>query len=220
MQDAGLQTSYLQGIRPDVSGGPKGRQAADGDLGFDDLIDAVNPLQHMPGVSMLYREVTGDTIKAPMKVVGGALIGGPLGFLGAVADVVLEELTGRDFGGHVMALFDGGEADPAASPVQVAKHKPSVTIDVMSAKPAEESQNARIDAAEAPPPPASLRQLAEAEEAEVPSAPVQPVQLSALDAASSYESSQIPRELMESLYRMHQNQYMQMMQGEQADRRF
>lgn len=27
-----------------------------------DLLDVVNPLQHIPGVNLLYRELTGDTI--------------------------------------------------------------------------------------------------------------------------------------------------------------
>lgn len=221
MQEAAFHTPYLHGIRPDVSGGPKHRPAEAQDISFDDVIDAVNPLHHLPGVSTLYRDMTGDTIKAPMKVIGGALIGGPLGLLGAIADVVLEEVTGRDFGGHVMAMFrgDDGKASPGA--VQVAEDKASVTIDVVSARPGPDVQSARVDLSSvAPAPPSSLRQAAQEEELDLPSAPVQPVQLSALDTASGHQGSQIPRELMESLYRMHQDQYMQMMQSGAADRQF
>ncbi|MDP6473864.1 MAG: hypothetical protein QF894_03030 [Alphaproteobacteria bacterium] len=34
---------------------------ADG-FGFDDFLDLINPLQHIPIISTIYREITGDTI--------------------------------------------------------------------------------------------------------------------------------------------------------------
>lgn len=46
---------------------------------FGDLIDIVNPLQHIPVVSNIYRKITGDTIAPAMEIAGGALFGGPLG---------------------------------------------------------------------------------------------------------------------------------------------
>ncbi|GEM_PF-3510910 len=46
---------------------------------FDDLIDIVNPLQHIPIVSSIYRKISGDVIAPAMKIAGGALFGGPLG---------------------------------------------------------------------------------------------------------------------------------------------
>ncbi len=48
-------------------------------LTFSDLLDVVNPLQHIPVVSTLYRRLTGDHIDPAMQLAGGALYGGPLG---------------------------------------------------------------------------------------------------------------------------------------------
>ena len=46
---------------------------------FGDIIDIINPLQHIPIVSSIYRKVTGDVIAPAMEIAGGALFGGPLG---------------------------------------------------------------------------------------------------------------------------------------------
>lgn len=78
---------------------------------FDQLIDIVNPLQHLPGVSAIYRAVTGDEISAPAQLIGGALFGGPLGFASTVANMAFEEATGDDIAGHALALL-GEEIEP------------------------------------------------------------------------------------------------------------
>ncbi|MBL1141549.1 MAG: hypothetical protein HND53_05890 [Proteobacteria bacterium] len=52
---------------------------------FGDIIDIVNPLQHIPIVSHIYRKITGDTIAPAMEIAGGALFGGPIG---AIASLV------------------------------------------------------------------------------------------------------------------------------------
>lgn len=87
-----------------------------GDDGFDffDLIDMINPLQHIPVVSTLYRSVTGDSIGALPRIVGGALLGGPIGAGAALANVALESATGKDAGDHVLAMFqdDQGASEP------------------------------------------------------------------------------------------------------------
>ena len=46
---------------------------------FGDIIDIVNPLQHIPIISNIYRKITGDVIAPAMEIAGGALFGGPLG---------------------------------------------------------------------------------------------------------------------------------------------
>ena len=46
---------------------------------FGDILDIVNPLQHIPVVGTIYRKITGDTIAPAMQIAGGALFGGPLG---------------------------------------------------------------------------------------------------------------------------------------------
>lgn len=80
-------------------------------FGVADLIDIVNPLQHIPGVSTVYRALTGDEISQGARLAGGTLYGGPLGFASALADNVSEDVTGRDVGGSVLAAFSDEPAD-------------------------------------------------------------------------------------------------------------
>jgi hypothetical protein len=89
---------------------------------FFDILDIVNPLQHIPIVSTLYRAVTGDEIDPVPRVAGGALFGGLIGAVASLVNVVIEELTGSDIGEHVLALFESdGAAEPDASASDVAQ---------------------------------------------------------------------------------------------------
>jgi hypothetical protein len=72
---------------------------------FYDMLDIVNPLQHLPIVSYVYREVTGDEIDPMPRVAGGALFGGLYGAIGSLVNMVVDEVTGDDIGGHAIALF-------------------------------------------------------------------------------------------------------------------
>lgn len=83
-------------------------------VSFDDLLDIVNPLQHLPVVGTLYRAVTHDAIKTPEKIAGDTLYGGLWGFVSSVADTAFEKITGRNFGDTVLALFTGSHDTPAA----------------------------------------------------------------------------------------------------------
>lgn len=76
---------------------------------FGDLIDVVNPLQHIPVVSWAYRALTGDKIAPAAKVVGGTLFGGPVGLALGAVDATLLHKTGRDTGETVVALLSGKE---------------------------------------------------------------------------------------------------------------
>ncbi|MDQ2101599.1 hypothetical protein QSG27_02715, partial [Azospirillum sp. C340-1] len=86
------------------------RYEAEAEMSFGDFLDIINPLQHIPVVSSIYREITGDTIKPSSKVIGGILFGGPLGGMASIANAVVEEAQGKDIGGQIMASlgFDGG----------------------------------------------------------------------------------------------------------------
>ena len=81
---------------------------------FGDLIDLINPLQHIPLVSTVYRKITGDEIAPGPRLIGGAALGGVVGFAVAVANSAVEEATGKDIGENVMALFGGGAEQPVA----------------------------------------------------------------------------------------------------------
>ncbi|MCW9044790.1 MAG: hypothetical protein OQK35_00500 [Alphaproteobacteria bacterium] len=82
---------------------------------FFDFLDIINPLQHIPIVNTAYRSMTGDEIDPASKIIGGSLFGGPIGGVAAVADVAIEEATGKDVGQHALALFDGEETEQIAS---------------------------------------------------------------------------------------------------------
>ncbi|KZK83337.1 hypothetical protein PsAD13_02734 [Pseudovibrio sp. Ad13] len=58
-----------------------------------ELLDIINPLQHIPGVNTLYREITGDEASVRSRVAGSSLYGmiaGPLGMAGLVAGNLAE----------------------------------------------------------------------------------------------------------------------------------
>jgi hypothetical protein len=83
---------------------------------FDDIIDLLNPLQHLPVVSTLYRSITGDEISSGAQIAGGGLFGGPIGIFAAAASTMFEDATGGNLINQVSTMFDGDGADngPAA----------------------------------------------------------------------------------------------------------
>jgi hypothetical protein len=97
--------------------GEKGKthQDAPQELTFDDVIDIVNPLQHLPVISTVYRAVTGDEIKPAMRILGDIGYGGPSGFVSACAQVLFEAIAGKDVGSQVIAMLTGSDGDKAGS---------------------------------------------------------------------------------------------------------
>jgi hypothetical protein len=89
--------------------GEKGKthQDAPQELTFDDVIDIVNPLQHLPVISTIYRAATGDQIKPAMRILGDIGYGGPSGFVSACAQVLFEAIAGKDVGSAAIALLTG-----------------------------------------------------------------------------------------------------------------
>jgi len=90
---------------------------------FHDVLDALNPLQHLPIIAPIYRSLTGDKIGNVARVIGDGIYGGPIGLASGVADSVLAETTGKDFGQHIMATLGlekdaapEAESAPASSP--------------------------------------------------------------------------------------------------------
>ena len=84
---------------------------------FANLLDVVNPLQHIPLVGSIYRAVTGDQISPGARIAGGTLFGGPIGFAAAVANLVVEDAAGIDVGKSAVAIVTGKKEEP---PIQVA----------------------------------------------------------------------------------------------------
>ena len=96
---------------------------ADG-FNFLDLLDVINPLQHIPFVSTLYRALTGDTIAPAARVAGGALFGGPIGAAVSLVNSIVADWSGKDVSDHVVAFFTGGDADDDA--LQLAGDLPEI----------------------------------------------------------------------------------------------
>jgi len=91
---------------------------------FGDLLDIVNPLQHIPVIGTLYRAITGDTIDTPEKLAGDTLYGGPMGAISSLADIGFKEITGKDFGDTILSWFTGHHDD---TPKAVADGAPPKT---------------------------------------------------------------------------------------------
>lgn len=81
---------------------------ADG-FNFLDLLDVINPLQHIPFVSTLYRALTGDTIAPASRVAGGALFGGPIGAAVSLVNSIVADWSGKDVSDHVVAFVTGDD---------------------------------------------------------------------------------------------------------------
>ena len=114
---------------------------------FGDLLDLINPLQHLPVISTLYRKFTGDEIAPGPRLLGGGLFGGVLGVASAAVGVAVEAATGKDIGEHVLALFDGPEepgttaiawATPRTGAVALAAKEPPAVALVARAETAPE----------------------------------------------------------------------------------
>lgn len=91
------------------------KPAAKKGFSFGDLIDAINPLHHIPVVGTIYRAITGDKIRPEARIIGGAVFGGPIGMGLAAADTILESETGKDAGQHVTTLFTGDKSKTAVA---------------------------------------------------------------------------------------------------------
>lgn len=97
-------------IRPDSKGGFFGEDG----LSFRDVLDAINPLNHIPIISGVVESLTGHEASTGSKLIGGALLGGPIGFVASLAGEIYKSETGQSVANAVYAAV----ADE--SPVAVA----------------------------------------------------------------------------------------------------
>ncbi len=106
-------------------------------LTFSDVLDTLNPLQHIPVVSQIYRHLTGDTISPAARVAGDTLYGGPVGLVAAVADSAIAAVSGKDVGEHVFASLFGDDKPTtvagAATPDAATTAKPADTTGSIAA---------------------------------------------------------------------------------------
>lgn len=121
--EAVLETEGTTNIKP-ASSWRVNRSAAevsyeDNDFSFDDVLDILNPLQHIPVLSAYYRTETGDDIKPVARVAGDILFGAVTGSLvisglASVVTAAYEQQTGEEPVVQVAdALFGRNKAEPA-----------------------------------------------------------------------------------------------------------
>jgi len=81
---------------------------------FHDVLDIINPLQHIPVINTIYRHLTGDEEGAVADVGGGALWMGPLGLVGALADLAVKSETGKSIGDNILSWLGLDDDDDSA----------------------------------------------------------------------------------------------------------
>lgn len=86
--------------------------------GFADLLDVLNPLQHLPLVSGQYRKLSGDEVGEGARTVGdilyGALGGGVIGVVGGLVNAVFRAESGKDLSEQALSWLGSEEKPPAA----------------------------------------------------------------------------------------------------------
>ena len=110
-----------------------------GSFSFHDVLDTLNPLQHIPIIDTLYRWVTGDQPGNVARIVGDGIYGGPIGLGVGMLSAAFEAETGKDPGQAVIAAITG--ADDAkvtlgAAAAQPAGSAPPTTAATPAAAPA------------------------------------------------------------------------------------
>lgn len=115
---------------------PQQAAAPSSSFSFDDVIDVINPLHHLPVIGMIYRELTGDKIGPVAQIVGGGIFGGPVGAISGTVNAVVQETTGKDIGGNVIALVSGDDGTfvPDAAPAAINRDNPEMALSMASSR--------------------------------------------------------------------------------------
>jgi len=93
-------------------------------FGFHDILDIINPLQHLPIIGSVYRWLTGDRPGAVAQIAGDALYGGPIGAAVGFVSTALEDNSGRDLGERVLATVFGSDSKKT----QIAANTPPASL--------------------------------------------------------------------------------------------
>lgn len=96
----------MAGKAAEKSEKPAVNAAKKDEFSFWDIVDIVNPLQHIPVVNTIYREITGDQINNFGRIAGGAIFGGFAGAALGGMNAIAKNETGNDLG--EMAMVKAG----------------------------------------------------------------------------------------------------------------
>ncbi|MDQ6992773.1 MAG: hypothetical protein Q9M31_04810 [Mariprofundus sp.] len=120
---------------------------------FRDILDIINPLQHIPVISTIYRKITGDEMGYAAQIAGDTLYGGAVGSLvsslvASIANVFVDSTTGKDIGEHMIAAINPQPKQEVTMPVRQAvapiatNHVARSSTDLPSQYPARVQQGA------------------------------------------------------------------------------
>lgn len=101
-----------------------------------EVLSGLNPIHHIPFVSQLVDASEADSNRGSAasvgKIVVGTLLGGPIGFLASLANVIYEQQTGESMIASAASSITGNPS------TQVAQAKTAENLEVASATPAQE----------------------------------------------------------------------------------
>lgn len=103
-QNTPYQTDNIASVRTPETTQPDTYATKEESFGFGDIIDIINPLQHIPVVNHAYRSLTDDQIKPISEIVGGSIFGGATGGLTALANVLTKQATGKNITENITSL--------------------------------------------------------------------------------------------------------------------
>lgn len=109
---------------------------------FKTFLAGLNPLHHIPGVNLVYRELTGEKVDAGQQVLGGALFGGVIGLISGLFNAAVSSSTGKDIAGTVMGIFDTGDKAPATPSAVAANPAPPPAVNTRGVMPAAAAERA------------------------------------------------------------------------------
>jgi hypothetical protein len=121
--DSNYWAAHLKSIKPQTQSAatastdtdkPLITTGADGKSFFQNVLDILNPLEHLPVVSTIYHAITGNQSGDLEKVAGDTLYGGPIGLVSSLADLAFEKITGKDFGDTMLSMVGLGGNDGAS----------------------------------------------------------------------------------------------------------
>lgn len=178
---------------------PNKAAAKDDSFSFWDLIDVVNPLQHIPVVSTIYRAVTGDKMGNFARIAGGAVFGGFVGAaVGGINAIVAQENNGDDIGALAMHKIGIGSDTKPEAKTQLADTK---NIPVIEVHPARENipSTPRFVAATSDLRAGIIWDTPQTVQAALPKAKNLEKNLAALDVTDPIDKAQIPNRMMDAL---------------------
>lgn len=125
---------------------------------FSDVLDILNPLQHIPIINTIYQHLTGDSEGAVADVAGGTLWTGPLGLVTSLIDLAVKSDTGKSVSDNILSWLGFEDDDQPVKTAQaqqaeqaqqqqeaVTSAPPAVTVQALSPLPVRQRSDDRKD---------------------------------------------------------------------------